>query len=129
MRSRPDWRATAPRTETRNRAKTKPTGGLVGGVSYVRVVGVRLGLVGLHLVGVGSFVRRGGCGCQNRFGLPFWLEGEVTHFGRSILVVGLGYDLDFEPSGVSVFAQATVNSNPLSHFGSSQVKSKPQTRI
>ena len=46
---------------------------------------------------VGTF----GCGCQNRFGIPFWLVGEfTTHFRLPILVVGLGCSLKlraFEP--------------------------------
>ena len=38
-------------------------------------------------MGVGQ--RSYGCGCQNHFGIPFWLVGEFTHFGLPILVVGL----------------------------------------
>ena len=31
-----------------------------------------------------------GCGCQDRFGIPFWWVGEfTTHFRLPILVVGL----------------------------------------
>ena len=42
-----------------------------------------------------------GCGCQSRFGIPFWLVGEFTTHFRTYLVVGLGCSLgghrDFDP--------------------------------
>ena len=42
-----------------------------------------------------------GCGCQNRFGIPFWLVGEfTTHFRTHFSGdwdVHWGYDLDFDP--------------------------------
>ena len=39
-----------------------------------------------------------GCGCQNRFGIPFW--GRCTHFRTYVSGdwdVRWGYDLDFDP--------------------------------
>ena len=42
-----------------------------------------------------------GCGCQDRFGIPFWLVGAfTTHFRTHFSGdwdVHWGYDLDFEP--------------------------------
>ena len=38
--------------------------------------------------------------CQNRFGIPFWLVGEFTHFRAYFSWewdVLFGYDLDFDP--------------------------------
>ena len=42
-----------------------------------------------------------GCGCQNRYGIPFWLVGEFTTHFRTYFSgdwdVHLGYDLGFDP--------------------------------
>ena len=66
---------------------------------------------------------RRGCGCQTRFGIPFWLVGEfTTHFLAPILVVGsdsdvLGYHLAFEkpmatwPHCVPVHGQSVRQKN------------------
>ena len=42
---------------------------------------------------------RNGCGCQNRFGIPFWLVGEFTTHFRTYVRWGLGCSLGLREFG------------------------------